>query len=181
MEGWSWINSHWLNCSCQPENNWIISVDWVKDFLCLPTPWCCLSFICLMFSMYCIGMMVGQKRSVWIWFGCVDSVKSFIQFNDAVGCILVFHHEFLVKSWGYFICLLFSNFCCCSESASITAELLKIVDRIGVFDWTDGVPPFLILDGNASRFDILATVPAIHQHNCNEMERLHQWGAISYW
>ena len=41
------------------------------------------------------------------------------------------------------------SFCCCSKIGSITAELLvemlKTVDKIGVFDQTDGVPPFLIL------------------------------------
>ena len=33
--------------------------------------------------------------------------------------------------------------------------MLKTVDKIGVFDQTDGVPPFLILDGHGSSFDLL--------------------------
>jgi len=50
-------------------------------------------------------------------------------------------------------------FCCCSENGSITAELLvemlKVMDRLNLFDRTDNVPPFLILDGHGSRFDLL--------------------------
>ena len=50
-------------------------------------------------------------------------------------------------------------FCCYSKSERITEELfvqmLKTVNRIGVFDQTDGVPPFLILDGHGYRFDLL--------------------------
>lgn len=49
-------------------------------------------------------------------------------------------------------------FCCCSENGSITAELLvdmlRSIDSLGVFDHSDGVPPFLLLDGHGSRFDI---------------------------
>ena len=49
-------------------------------------------------------------------------------------------------------------FCCCSDNGSITAELLvdmlSSIDRLGVFDRSDGVPPFLLLDGHGSRFDI---------------------------
>jgi hypothetical protein len=51
------------------------------------------------------------------------------------------------------------TFCCCSENGSITAELLvemlKVMDRLNVFDRADNVPPFLILDGHGSRFDLL--------------------------
>jgi hypothetical protein len=49
------------------------------------------------------------------------------------------------------------TFCCCSENGSITAELLvemlKALDKLEVFDRSDGVPPFLLLDGHGSRFD----------------------------
>jgi hypothetical protein len=52
-----------------------------------------------------------------------------------------------------------TTFCCCYESGSITAELLvqmlKTVDKIGVFDRTDGFPPFLILDGHGRRIVLL--------------------------
>ena len=48
--------------------------------------------------------------------------------------------------------------CCCSENGSITAELLvamlKTMDSFNLFDRSDGVPPFLILDGHGSRFDV---------------------------
>ena len=48
--------------------------------------------------------------------------------------------------------------CCCSESGSITAELLvamlQQMDLSGVFDRSDGVYPFLILDGHGSRFEL---------------------------
>ena len=50
------------------------------------------------------------------------------------------------------------TFCCCSENGSITADLLtdmlKTIDGFGVFDRSDGVPPFLLLDGHGSRFDL---------------------------
>ena len=49
-------------------------------------------------------------------------------------------------------------FCCCSENDSITAELLvkmlSAIDELGVLERSDGVPPFLILDGHRSRFDL---------------------------
>ena len=49
------------------------------------------------------------------------------------------------------------TFCCCSENGSITAELLvemlKALDSLDVFDRSDGIPPFLLLDGHGSRFD----------------------------
>ena len=48
--------------------------------------------------------------------------------------------------------------CCCSESGSITADLfvamLKVIDKSEVFDRTDGIAPFLLLDGNGSCFDL---------------------------
>jgi hypothetical protein len=50
------------------------------------------------------------------------------------------------------------TFCCCSESGSITSELLvemlRAIDKIGVFDRSDGIHPFLILDGHGSRFEL---------------------------
>ena len=48
--------------------------------------------------------------------------------------------------------------CCCSENGSITAHLLvqmlKTIDELNVFDRSDGIPPFLLLDGHGSRFDL---------------------------
>jgi hypothetical protein len=50
------------------------------------------------------------------------------------------------------------TFCCASESGSITGELLaamlEAIDKLGVFDRSDGVAPFLLLDGHGSRFDL---------------------------
>ncbi|KAI2492615.1 hypothetical protein MHU86_21929 [Fragilaria crotonensis] len=50
------------------------------------------------------------------------------------------------------------TFCCCSENGSITADLLvdmlKVMDKMELFDRSDGVPPFLLLDGHGSRFDL---------------------------
>ena len=34
-------------------------------------------------------------------------------------------------------------------------QMLKTVDKIGVFDRTDGFPPFLILDGHGRRIVLL--------------------------
>ena len=49
-------------------------------------------------------------------------------------------------------------YCCCSENGSITAELLvkmlSAIDELRVLDRSDGVPPFLLLDGHGSRFDL---------------------------
>ena len=48
--------------------------------------------------------------------------------------------------------------CCASENGSITAdllvEMLASIDNLGVFDRSDGVAPFLLLDGHGSRFDL---------------------------
>ena len=48
--------------------------------------------------------------------------------------------------------------CCCSESGSITADLLvsmlKVIDKTEVFDRTDGIAPFLLLDGHGSRVQL---------------------------
>ena len=50
-------------------------------------------------------------------------------------------------------------FCCCSENGSITAELLvdmlSVMDNKKLFDRSDGVNPFLLLDGHGSRFDLM--------------------------
>ena len=59
-------------------------------------------------------------------------------------------------------------------------QMLKTVDKIGVFDWNDGAPPFLILDGHGSRNNlVLLLLQYINTARCNEMERLH-WGAIQH-
>jgi hypothetical protein len=48
--------------------------------------------------------------------------------------------------------------CCLSGSGSITAHLLvqmlKTLDELNVFDCSDGIPPFLLLDGHGSCFDL---------------------------
>jgi hypothetical protein len=48
--------------------------------------------------------------------------------------------------------------CCCSENGSITADLLvgmlSTMNKLNLFDRSDGIPPFLLLDGHGSRFDI---------------------------
>jgi hypothetical protein len=50
------------------------------------------------------------------------------------------------------------TFWCCSESGSITAELLtdmlRYLDKANIFDRSDGVSPFLLLDAHGSRFDL---------------------------
>ncbi len=49
-------------------------------------------------------------------------------------------------------------FCTCSESGSITGELLakmlQYMDSLNLFDRSDGIPPFLLLDGHGSRFEL---------------------------
>jgi len=52
------------------------------------------------------------------------------------------------------------TFCHCSpENGSITAELLtemlKAIDKLNVFDRTNCIPPFLLLDGHGSRFNLI--------------------------
>jgi len=51
------------------------------------------------------------------------------------------------------------TFCCCSENGSIMAELLtemlKAINKLNVFDRADGIPPFLLLDGHGSRFNLM--------------------------
>ena len=46
---------------------------------------------------------------------------------------------------------------CCSESGSITADLvvamLKVIDKNKVF-FINGIAPFLLLDGQGSHFDL---------------------------
>ena len=50
------------------------------------------------------------------------------------------------------------TFCCCTENGSITSELLvemlRVIDRFKVFDRSDGIAPFLLLDGHGSRFEL---------------------------
>ncbi len=50
------------------------------------------------------------------------------------------------------------TFCCCTENGSITGELLadmlSVMDKKNLFDRSDGVAPFLLLDGHNSRFDL---------------------------
>ena len=50
------------------------------------------------------------------------------------------------------------TFCYCSENGSTTAEILvdmlSVMDKMQLFDRSDGVPPFLLLDGHGSRFDL---------------------------
>jgi len=49
-------------------------------------------------------------------------------------------------------------FCACSESGSITgellAEMLRFIDKLNIFDRSDQVLPFLLLDGHGSRFEL---------------------------
>lgn len=50
------------------------------------------------------------------------------------------------------------TFCCCSENGSISsellAEMLRVIDRFKVFDQSDGIAPFLLLDGHGSCFEL---------------------------
>ena len=50
------------------------------------------------------------------------------------------------------------TFCCCSENGSITSdlltEMLREIDKIGLYDRSDNILPFLILDGHGSRFEL---------------------------
>jgi hypothetical protein len=50
------------------------------------------------------------------------------------------------------------TFCCCSENGSITSvllvEMLCVIDRFKVFDRSDGIAPFLLLDGHGSCFEL---------------------------
>ncbi len=49
-------------------------------------------------------------------------------------------------------------FCCCSNSGSITGNLLvnmlKAFDNLKVFDQSTGLNPFLCLDGHGGHFDL---------------------------
>lgn len=75
-------------------------------------------------------------------------------------------------------------FCGCSESGSITSQLLaamlKFMDDLNLFDRSDGVPPFLLLDGHGSRFEL----PFLEYITCKD----HEWKVsigvpygTSYW
>ena len=50
------------------------------------------------------------------------------------------------------------TFCCSSKNGSITSllleEMLRVIDRFKVFDRSDGIAPFLLLDGHGSRFEM---------------------------
>ena len=50
------------------------------------------------------------------------------------------------------------DLCCCSESGSSTAHLLvqtlKTLNEVNVFNCSDGIPPFFLLDGHGSCFDL---------------------------
>jgi hypothetical protein len=50
------------------------------------------------------------------------------------------------------------TFCCATENGSITGDLLvamlESINKLGVFDHSDGIAPFLLLDGHGSRFDL---------------------------
>jgi len=47
------------------------------------------------------------------------------------------------------------TFCCCSKNGSITSDLLTevlhTIDKIGFYDRSNNIPPFLILDRHGSR------------------------------
>ncbi len=50
------------------------------------------------------------------------------------------------------------DFCCCSENGSITSELLVetlcAIDNAGVFNQSNGIYPFLLVDGHVSCFEL---------------------------
>jgi hypothetical protein len=50
------------------------------------------------------------------------------------------------------------TFCCCSKNGSITSvlleEMLCVIDRFKVIDRSDGIAPFLLLDGHGSCFEL---------------------------
>ena len=50
------------------------------------------------------------------------------------------------------------TFCCCSENGSLNADLLvamlSTMDKLSVFDRSEGVPPFLLLDRHGSLFGL---------------------------
>ena len=75
-------------------------------------------------------------------------------------------------------------FCGFSDSGTITSELLaailKFMDGLNLFDRSDGVPPFLLLDCHGSRFEL----PFLQYITCKE----HEWKVCigvpygtSYW
>ena len=75
-------------------------------------------------------------------------------------------------------------YCCCTESGSITGEILKdmlaYLDSLDLFDRSTGLNPFLILDGHGSRFEF----DFLKYINNNE----HKWNVniglpygTSYW
>jgi hypothetical protein len=70
------------------------------------------------------------------------------------------------------------TFICCSENGSVTSELLVkllwYIDNIGVFDQSDGVNPFLLLDGHGSRFELQRGEWHIMESMCGCAVRLKQ-------
>ena len=104
----------------------------------------------------------GQNDSKQLEPGWVQGLDPFAEWNG--------EHDDLISNSGIGkrrypqepVCMLngiaMPTMCCCSESGSITAELLvamlQQIDLSGVFDRNDGVYPFLILDGHGSRFDL---------------------------
>ena len=67
------------------------------------------------------------------------------------------------------------TFCCCSENSSITVqlltEMLKVIDGLNVFNQSDGVPPFLLLDGHGSLF--LFNFPVVQSTKEMSQESVH--------
>ena len=89
--------------------NWMMLLDGFWSFWSIS-----MSFLSILLVKYVLCSYSGTKRSVRIWFGCLDIVKSLTLFNDAAGwtsVILVYLHQFLVDSCSSFICLLFSMYC----------------------------------------------------------------------
>jgi hypothetical protein len=75
-------------------------------------------------------------------------------------------------------------FCACSDSGTITSEILaamlQFMDKLNIFDRSDGVNPFLLLDGHGSRFEL----PFLEYITCKD----HKWKVCigvpygtSYW
>jgi hypothetical protein len=77
------------------------------------------------------------------------------------------------------------TFCCCSKNGSITAELLvamlNAVDRSRVFDRSDGIPPFLLLDGHGSRFKLEFRLQYLHSKETKWNVCIDLPYGTSYW
>jgi hypothetical protein len=74
--------------------------------------------------------------------------------------------------------------CCCSENGSITAHLrvqmLKTLNELNVFDRSDGIPPFLLLDGHNTCFD-LEFLENVHSVKTNWRVSIGVPYCTSYW